>query len=77
MHGNCPSESLFEIYILTFEHSGGAVKVIAKIEDPWSGESPLHPDQSMWKPADAHQWELNAGEISAYVVDLKLAAKRR
>jgi len=53
------------------------VRVSARIEDPWSGESSLHPDQLMWIPADAHHWELIAGEISAYVIDVKLVAKRR
>jgi len=37
----------------------------------------LHPEQVMWMPADAHQWELLAGEVSAYVIEVKSAANSK
>lgn len=36
----------------------------------------LHPQEVMWMPADAHQWEVIAGEISAYVIEVKSAAAK-
>ena len=35
----------------------------------------LHPQEVMWMPADVHQWEVVAGEISAFVIEVKSAAK--
>ena len=37
----------------------------------------LHPQELLWMPADAHQWEVLAGEISAYVIEVKSAAKAK
>lgn len=35
----------------------------------------FHPQEVMWLPADAHQWEVIAGEIAAYVIEIKSAEK--
>lgn len=37
----------------------------------------LHPQELLWMPADAHQWEVLAGEIGAYVIEVKSAAKAK
>lgn len=57
--------------------SMGAARLKVALPDGTKKLWDFHPQEIMWMPADAHQWEVVAGEISAYVIEVKSAAKAK